>query len=40
MSTPVAAVGRDTSRPLPFFPAARGIYGLALEGMSGAAGAC
>ena len=33
MSTPVAAVGRDTSRPLPFFPAARGIYGLALEGM-------
>ena len=33
MSTPVAAVGWDTSRPLPFFPAARGIYGLALEGM-------
>jgi ABC-type transport system involved in multi-copper enzyme maturation permease subunit len=33
MSTPVGAAGRDTSRPLPFFPAARGIYGLALEGM-------
>ncbi len=24
---------RDASRPLPFFPAARAIYGLALEGM-------
>src|SRR5260221_1937013 len=33
MSTPVTAVGRDTSRLVPFFPAARGIYGLALEGM-------
>jgi ABC-type transport system involved in multi-copper enzyme maturation permease subunit len=33
MSTPAAPVGRDTSRPLPFFPAARGVYDLALEGM-------
>ena len=33
MSTPVAAAGRDTSRPLPFFQAARGVYGLTLEGM-------
>jgi ABC-2 type transport system permease protein len=32
MSTP-AAVGRDTSRPLPFLPAARAVYSLALEGM-------
>jgi ABC-type transport system involved in multi-copper enzyme maturation permease subunit len=33
MSSPVTAAGRDTSRPLPFFPSARGVYGLALEGM-------
>lgn len=25
--------GRDVSRPLPFWPAARGVFGLSLEGM-------
>jgi ABC-2 type transport system permease protein len=33
MSTAPAVTGRDTSRPLAFLPAARGVYGLALEGM-------
>lgn len=33
MTSVPAAASRDTSRPLGFLPAARGVFGLALEGM-------